>query len=298
MARKRDIKPGFFKNEELGEVEPLARLLFAGLWCWADKAGRFEDRPKKLKADILPYDNCDGEQLMQQLADHGFVLRYEVDGVRYGQIVNWEKHQCPHPKEADSEIPSPYVETKQVESNELVICETGDDNLFATENTLQNNDEQLTSNLPASDEQRTRIPIPSFPSIPSLKESLTRVGAGAREDESEIYSDVCDAIQKIRPMANETDRGIIIEMIDHFPRDWILNAIRLSIDQKGRTYKHVQMFLNNWKKHGYKNADKPWEVENHDRYSRHGNKGRDRPYAGMPGSRPSQTDWRNEPDHL
>jgi hypothetical protein len=49
MARSRNIKPGFFTNDELAECHPLGRLLFAGLWTIADKEGRLDDRPKKLK---------------------------------------------------------------------------------------------------------------------------------------------------------------------------------------------------------------------------------------------------------
>ena len=36
MARTRSIKPSFFKNEYLAECEPMARLLFVGLWTLAD----------------------------------------------------------------------------------------------------------------------------------------------------------------------------------------------------------------------------------------------------------------------
>ena len=63
MARMRTIKPGFFTNDVLAEVEPLGRILFAGLWTVADRAGRLEERPKKLKAELLPYDDCDVESL-------------------------------------------------------------------------------------------------------------------------------------------------------------------------------------------------------------------------------------------
>ena len=51
MARARNIKPGFFLNEELGVLPPLVRILFAGLWCIADRDGRLEDRPKRIKME-------------------------------------------------------------------------------------------------------------------------------------------------------------------------------------------------------------------------------------------------------
>jgi len=107
MARSRNIKPGFFLNDDLAECEPLARLLFAGLWCIADREGRLEDRPKRIKAEVLPYDNCDVDQLLNQLVKHKFILRYEVDGGQYIQIINFKKHQNPHVKEAESIIPPP-----------------------------------------------------------------------------------------------------------------------------------------------------------------------------------------------
>jgi len=107
MARSRNIKPGFFLNDRLAECEPLARLLFAGLWCIADREGRLEDRPKRIKAEILPYDDCDVDQLLNQLAERGFIIRYEVDSNRYIQVTNFSKHQNPHVREAASIIPPP-----------------------------------------------------------------------------------------------------------------------------------------------------------------------------------------------
>lgn len=107
MARARNIKPGFFTNDVLAECSPLARILFAGLWTIADRAGRLEDRPKKIKAEILPYDDCDIEQLLNQLAGKAFIIRYVVDGKAFIQIDKFDKHQNPHVKEAESLIPAP-----------------------------------------------------------------------------------------------------------------------------------------------------------------------------------------------
>lgn len=107
MARARNIKPGFFTNDLLAEIDPLGRILFAGIWTIADRAGRLLDRPKKIKAEVLPFDNCDIEALLSDLAKHRFITRYEVDSVRYLQVENWDKHQNPHIKEAESTIPEP-----------------------------------------------------------------------------------------------------------------------------------------------------------------------------------------------
>ena len=106
MARARNIKPGFFLNDELAEVAPLGRLLFAGLWLLADREGRIEDRPKKIKAEIFPYDDCDVDMLLDSLMQHGFISRYEAQGIKCIQVVNFTKHQNPHPKEAKSVLPA------------------------------------------------------------------------------------------------------------------------------------------------------------------------------------------------
>lgn len=107
MARARNIKPSFFTNDILAEVPALGRILFQGLWCVADREGRLEDRPKKLKAEILPYDDCDIENLLLQLSERGFIQRYQANGQRFIQVVNFTKHQNPHVKEAPSLIPAP-----------------------------------------------------------------------------------------------------------------------------------------------------------------------------------------------
>jgi hypothetical protein len=110
--RSRNIKPGFLENEYLAECEPLARLLFTGLWMMADREGRLEDRPLRIKRTCLGYDNCDIEDLLGQLArtpngqnEPPFIIRYQINGTGYIQIVNFRKHQNPHCHEPKSSIP-------------------------------------------------------------------------------------------------------------------------------------------------------------------------------------------------
>jgi hypothetical protein len=107
MARARNIKPGFFTNDELAECDPLARILFIGLWTIADREGRLDDRPKKIKAELIPYDHADADKLLQQLAERKFITRYIVDDRRYIMINNFLRHQNPHKNEVPSTIPSP-----------------------------------------------------------------------------------------------------------------------------------------------------------------------------------------------
>ena len=107
MARARNIKPGLFQNDLLGELCPLARLVFIGMWTIADFKGCIEFRPKMMKVQLLPYDDCDIEALVNSLEQARFIRYYSVQGKRYIKIVNFEKHQNPHKNERDagSEIP-------------------------------------------------------------------------------------------------------------------------------------------------------------------------------------------------
>ena len=107
MARARNIKPALFTNDKLADVEMAGRLLFIGLWTIADREGRLEDRPRRIKIEVLPYDNVDVDNLLNQLAETGFIVRYSVGGERFIQVTNFAKHQNPHMKESASVIPAP-----------------------------------------------------------------------------------------------------------------------------------------------------------------------------------------------
>lgn len=105
MARARNIKPGFFKNELLVELPVFTRLLFIGLWTLADREGRIEDRPKRIKLELFPCDNDDVDAALNELAKSGFIERYEAKDRHVIQIINFLKHQTPHGTEKDSELP-------------------------------------------------------------------------------------------------------------------------------------------------------------------------------------------------
>lgn len=124
MARARNIKPALFTNDTLAEIEPLGRLLFIGLWTIANYKGDLIWRPKRVKAQILPYDECSIEELAINLDKSGFVRFYSDGNQKYLRIVNFGKHQNPHKNEREkgSEIPEYTEELRQlVDFKELAI---------------------------------------------------------------------------------------------------------------------------------------------------------------------------------
>ena len=120
--RIRYLKPDFFKDEDLAELPFECRLLYAGLWNFADKEGRLEDRHIRLKAEIFPYDKVDVEKCLGLLtkpkngSGQPFIQRYQLSGNKYIQILNWHKHQKPHHTEKESAIPpAPPLNLKGME---------------------------------------------------------------------------------------------------------------------------------------------------------------------------------------
>lgn len=111
MARARNIKPGLFRNEVLGVADPYYTLLFEGLWVIADREGRLEDRPLRIKADVFPYrEGVNVEPMLAWLATNGFILRYVAGGKALIQILEFAKHQSPHRDEKKSELPAPDLQ--------------------------------------------------------------------------------------------------------------------------------------------------------------------------------------------
>lgn len=167
MARARNIKPGFFTNDVLAECSALARILFQGMWCHADREGRMEDRPRKLKAEILPYDDCDIEKLLKQLESRGFIVRYSHGSGRYIQVVNFVKHQNPHVKEPESTIPAPCLSGAKQEQAEKIPEAAGliPDSLNLIPDSLQEqgaHDQQKPAKK--TDATASRLPADWFPS--------------------------------------------------------------------------------------------------------------------------------------
>ena len=120
--RIRSIKPEFFLHEGLAELEKSTKLpvrvAFAGLWCAADREGRFKWQPRKLGVQIVPYDEVDFSRVLHALATRGFVRQYSSGGEEFGYIPGFARHQVVNNRERDSELPEPLLD------NESDACPT------------------------------------------------------------------------------------------------------------------------------------------------------------------------------
>lgn len=129
MARIRTIKPEFFKHEDLFEAEiqtqlPL-RVAFIGIWTICDREGRFKWRPRQIKTDVLPYDECDFSRVLDALATRGFVVKYASNGEYFGHVPSFHSHQIVNNRESDSILPDPYeCEQMMIKNNDFDACTT------------------------------------------------------------------------------------------------------------------------------------------------------------------------------
>lgn len=112
--RTRLLLDEWFKDDRLAELSVEARLLFMGLHCYADREGRFEWNPKRIRAEIFPYDGRQvTDRLLGELVETKLLKRYEAAGHAFGVLPSFGSQKI-HPHEKQSVIPSP--------SEDVVTC--------------------------------------------------------------------------------------------------------------------------------------------------------------------------------
>lgn len=196
MARSRNIKPGFFSNEHLAEVDFATRLLFIGMWTEADREGRLEDRPRRLKMALFPADNVDIDAMLYSLHDLEFIDRYSVDGRNYIQVVNWAKHQNPHLKEAKSVIPEkPIVEPCPVKTGASTMQAPDKNSSFPADSLSLDSGflipDSLSLDLPIEDQKP--LPVAEAPAAPTNIQVLKPKAARPKTDAQIANTNTWDA---------------------------------------------------------------------------------------------------------
>ncbi len=95
MARNRTIAPDFWTWEAVIDCAPMTRLLFIGLWNFADDHGVQPLRPRTIRMQVFPGDEIDNDAvcaMIDELAARNLVHVYEVEGVEYLAVVDWALH--------------------------------------------------------------------------------------------------------------------------------------------------------------------------------------------------------------
>ena len=212
MARARNIKPAFFDNDLLADIEPLGRLLFIGLWTIADYKGDLVYREKRIKAQLLPYDNCDVKNIMINLDKSGFIRFYSDGDSIYLNIVNFSKHQNPHKNERlkGSSIPEFTESMAQViDLNKLTI--NRDRNGTVPDNNKTNRADSLllipNSLSPITDSPPETVVVAKAPKF-NFKSELLALGV-----DKEVLQDWLDVRKKKKAANTKTAfTGLITEI--------------------------------------------------------------------------------------
>lgn len=96
MARIRSLKPEFWTSEQIAECSPNARLLFIGIWSFADDSGIHKASLKRLKMEVFPSDAFDIPTVgvwVEELINAELVEHYKVEANAYWRVTGWTKHQ-------------------------------------------------------------------------------------------------------------------------------------------------------------------------------------------------------------
>lgn len=113
MARIRTLKPSFWGDEKVARLSRDERLTFIGLVSMADDDGRFLASPSAVAGFIFPNDELPPIRVrkwLETLNTVGLLHLYDVDGVRYGALPGFRKHQVIN-KRTRSILPEPPPET-------------------------------------------------------------------------------------------------------------------------------------------------------------------------------------------
>ena len=111
MARIRTIKPEFWTSEQILECSTNARLLFIGLWNFADDQGRHPDSAKQAKAEVFPADDfsiAEVAAMLDELWRNGLIDRYTHDNKGYFFVTGWNHQRIDKPQEP--KYPGPFEE--------------------------------------------------------------------------------------------------------------------------------------------------------------------------------------------
>lgn len=96
MARIRTIKPKFWDDVKIGRIPRDCRLLYIGMWNFADDLGVVVADPVWLKSKIFPYDQIQVQQFeswLEVLEKTGFISLLTVQSERFYYLPTFSRHQ-------------------------------------------------------------------------------------------------------------------------------------------------------------------------------------------------------------
>lgn len=94
--RARTLKPEFFADKKIGQLGPVAALVFQALWCMADDGGVAPCEPETIKGQMFVWWPSVGlpeiTEALRQLCASGRIRLHQGGDSYFAEIVSWMKH--------------------------------------------------------------------------------------------------------------------------------------------------------------------------------------------------------------
>lgn len=127
MARIRSIHPDACDSEKLARLSDPGERLFWRLQTHCDDDGRCDDNVRLIAAKCVPlldWTSDDVNDLLDELEYVGLLVRYEVAGKGYVQVVQWDRFQKPRKPQRGKRPPVPANRCSQTGGTDVDPVET------------------------------------------------------------------------------------------------------------------------------------------------------------------------------
>jgi DnaD/phage-associated family protein len=215
MAERRMVSKVISISEKVNSLSLFGRLLYTWMIPHADDFGRLPGSPAKVRALVVPMADetvKDVEQALADMHERGLIIWYEVDGERFIQITNFEKHQQGLHKRTKSKFPEPPDEFREIPGNseEFPLELEGNKNRTEYTPTTPNN---------ARDEEKDAQVFRVF----------------EQEGFGTLSSVLVDDLR---------------DMIDTYSAEWVIRAMHEAVRSGKRNLRYVLAILKRWKAEG------------------------------------------------
>lgn len=151
------------------------------------------------------------------------------------------------------------------------------------------------------------IPLPqvqeTIPASVSPKSTEKQVES-PQMDAPDRWGEVLDVYQQIRPVHSVIEQDKLLELVDTYTAEWVIEAVKEAIYSGGNSIRYVESILRRWKQEGYKSAFERGNGTNGYGYTGYAKcSGRAGNYAGGVAKKarshrvePDSIDWSKEPD--
>ncbi|WP_211750421.1 DnaD domain protein [Paenibacillus sp. Marseille-Q4541] len=223
MAEKRMISKVISISEKVNDLPNIfSMLLFTWMIPHTDDFGRLAGSPSKVKALVVPMLDKKKEEVaaaLEELATHGLINWYEVDGERVIQILNFDKHQQGLHKRTRSKFPD----------------------------------------FPGSSDSFPKIPLEEKRTELKRTEEkgieLEQISGSSSQNDSSINPYRIFEEEGFGTISSIL-KDQIDDLVNTYTIVWYKEAIKRAVLQGRRTLSYVNGILKNWKSRG---MDEPWK---------------------------------------